>query len=52
MKDVIDIVRVLVKAILELVPVDVAQQLLTDEAVRRANAIADAGEVAKFGGGQ
>ena len=35
--------------LLDLVPKEVASQLLTDAAVRRANAIADAAEVAKFG---
>lgn len=47
--DVIDVVRKLVSLILDLVPVDVAKQALDDAAVRRANAIADAAEAAKFG---
>lgn len=46
---VIDLVRKLVGLILDLVPKDVAQQLLTEEAIRRQNAIADAAEYAKFG---
>lgn len=48
----IDIARKLIGLLLDLVPHTVAQQLLTDEAVRRANATADAAEVIKFGGGQ
>lgn len=52
MMDVIDVVRKLIGLILDLVPHDVAKQLLTDEAVRRANAIADTAEAAKFGGGE
>ncbi len=47
--DAIDTVRRLVDLALDLVPHDVAKQLLDDSAVRRANAIADAAEVAKFG---
>lgn len=47
--NVIDIVRKLLGLILDLVPHTVASQLLTDEAVRRQNAIADAVEAAKFG---
>ncbi len=46
---IIDTVRKLLALILDLVPHDVATQLLTDEAVRRANAIANAAEAAKFG---
>jgi hypothetical protein len=49
--DVISIVRRILDVILDLVPVDVARQILDDAAVRRANAIADAAEAAKFGGG-
>ena len=47
--DVVDVVRKLLSLILDLVPVDVARQALDDEAVRRANAIANAAELAKFG---
>jgi hypothetical protein len=35
--------------VLDLVPHDVARQALDDAAVRRANTIADAAELAKFG---
>jgi hypothetical protein len=38
------------KALLDLVTPDVAHQLLTEEAVRRQNAIADIAEIAKFHG--
>jgi hypothetical protein len=48
----IDLARKLIGLILDLVPHTVAQQLLTDEAVRRANTTADAAELIKFGGGQ
>lgn len=44
----LDIVRKLVSLILDLVPKEVAQHVLTEEAVRRQNAIADAAELAKF----
>lgn len=47
--DAINVVRKLVGLILDIVPKDVAQQLLTEEAIRRQNAIADGAEVAKFG---
>jgi hypothetical protein len=46
---VIDLVRKLLSLVLDLVSPGVAQQLLTDEAVRRQNAIANAAEYAKFG---
>ncbi len=45
----IDAARKVVDLLLDLVPKEVAEQLLTDAAVRRQNAIADAAEVAKFG---
>lgn len=48
--DAIDTARKLVDTILDLVPKEVASQLLTDAAVRRANLIADAAETAKFYG--
>ncbi len=47
--DVVDLVRKLLSLILDLVPHQVASQLLSDEAVRRANAIANAAELTKFG---
>jgi hypothetical protein len=47
--DVFNTVRKLLDLILDLVPVDVARQALDDAAVRRANTIADAAELAKFG---
>ncbi len=46
---VLDLVRSLLDLILGLVPAPVARQLLDDAAVKRANAIADAAEAAKFG---
>lgn len=46
----IDVVRKLIGLILDLVPHTIAEKLLTEEAVRRANAIADTAEAAKFGG--
>jgi hypothetical protein len=46
---VIELVRQLIAIVLSLVPKEVAEQLLTDEAVKRANAIADGAELAKFG---
>lgn len=46
----VDAAREAVEAALDLVPKDVAVQLLTDAAVRRQNAIADAAEALKFGG--
>lgn len=48
-ESVIDLARKLLALVLDLVPHEVANQLLTDEAVRRQNAIADAAEAAKFG---
>lgn len=47
--DILNVVRRLVALILDIVPHDVASQLLTDEAVRRQNAIADGAELTKFG---
>ncbi len=46
----VDVAVRLLKLVLDLVPLTVATQLLTDEAVRRQNAIANAAEAAKFGG--
>lgn len=46
--DALDLVRKLIAIVLDLVPPDVASQLLTDEAVKRQNAIADAAEAVKF----
>jgi hypothetical protein len=46
---IIDTVRSLLDLILTLVPKETAAQLLDDAAVRRANAIANAAEAAKFG---
>lgn len=45
---VINVVRALVDVILALVPPDVAKQVVDDAAVRRAHAMADAAEAAKF----
>lgn len=47
--DVIGAIRHAADAALELVPIDVAQGALDDAAVRRANAIANAAEVLKYG---
>ncbi len=47
--DILNFVRKLLGLVLDVVPVEVASQLLTEEAVRRSNAIADAAELAKFG---
>lgn len=47
--DKVGLARTLVDAALDHVPVDVLRQMLDDAAVRRANAIADKGEEAKFG---
>lgn len=47
--DVVDLVRKLLALVLDLVPKDVASQLLTEEAIRRQNAIADGAEAVKFG---
>jgi hypothetical protein len=49
--NILDVVRKLVSLILDLVPHEVASQLLSDEAIRRANAIADLAEAQKFPGG-
>lgn len=48
----IDVARKIIGILLDLVPHTVAQQLLTDEAIRRANTTADMAEAIKFGGGQ
>lgn len=45
----LDIVSKLLGLVLDLVPHTVAQELLTREAVKRQNAIADAAEQLKFG---
>lgn len=45
----VDVARVLAEAMLKLVPAPVASQLISDEAVKRANAIADLAEDVKFG---
>jgi hypothetical protein len=45
-----DAARHAIDAALELVPADEAQKLLDAASIRRANAIADAAEAAKFGG--
>ncbi len=47
--DYLETGRKLADLLLDLVPHDVAKQLLDDAAVRRANAIANAAELAKFG---
>lgn len=47
--DPIQAARHAISAALTLVPKEMAEQLLTDEAVRRANAIADLMEREKFG---
>ena len=41
--------RALVSQLLDLVSVDKARELLTEEDIRRANLAADAAELAKFG---
>lgn len=46
----LEIVRMLLDLVLKLIPVEVARDELNEAAVRRANAIADAAEAAKFGG--
>lgn len=45
----IDLARKLIALALDIVPAEAAKQLIDDEAVRRANAIADLAETAKFG---
>lgn len=47
----IDAARAFADATLEIVPVTVAHQELDDAAIRRANAIADIAQAAKFGEG-
>ena len=46
---VLEAARFAVDTLLDLVPVDVARQLLDEQAVKRANVVADAAEIAKFG---
>lgn len=46
--DVLSLVRQLLAIVLSLVPREVAERLLTEEAVKRQNAIADAREQMKF----
>lgn len=46
---VVSVVVRLIEIILSLVPVEEARKLLDDAAVKRANTIADAAELAKFG---
>lgn len=46
----LDLARKLLGLVLDIVPKETAMQLLTEEAIRRQNAIADAAEAAKFGG--
>lgn len=46
--EILTFIRKLLSAILDVVPVTVARAMLDDAAVRRANAIADAAEIAKF----
>lgn len=45
----VDLAAKMAALILDLVPAPVARQLIDDAAVRRANAIADVAEDAKFG---
>lgn len=47
---ILDIARGLIDLLLSIVPAPVAKQMLDEAAIRRANAIADAAEAAKFGG--
>lgn len=46
--EILTFVRKLLGLVLDIVPVTVARAMLDDAAVRRANVIADAAEVAKF----
>jgi hypothetical protein len=46
---IIDIARKLIALVLDIVPKEVAEQLLTDEAVKRQSRIADLAEFQKFG---
>lgn len=46
--DAVEAARKLADLILDFVPHEVARQVLTDAAIRRANTIADAAETAKF----
>lgn len=45
----LDIARVLIRLVLDLLPHDQAKQVLDEEAVKRANVVADAAEDVKFG---
>ncbi len=45
----IDLARKLIGLALDIVPADAAKQLVDDEAVRRANAVANLAEDLKFG---
>lgn len=47
--DYLETARKLADVLLDLVPAPVARQMLDDAAVRRANAIADVAQFAKFG---
>ena len=44
-----EVARALVGLLLDLLPKQAVEQLLTEEAIKRQNAIADAAEAAKFG---
>ncbi len=46
----IDIVRMILDIVLQLVPHEQAKTLLDEQAVKRANAVADVAEAVKFGG--
>lgn len=48
--DVVNLARTLIGIVLDLLPKDAVERLLTEEAIKRQNAIADAAEAAKFGG--
>lgn len=48
----IDVVRKLLGLILDLVPHEIAKELLSQEAIRRSNAVADLAEAEKFGDGK
>lgn len=48
----LDVARALLDLVLKLVPHGVAKDELDQAAIRRANAFADAAEIAKFGGGE
>jgi len=46
---VLEAARFAVDTLLDLVPLETAKQLLDEQAVERANVVADAAEIAKFG---